>query len=166
MNMSFKKRISELVVTGFFTGYVPWMPGTLGTLIGVVLYILLSPHAVLFYLFIPLMIILSVPLSGYAEKHIFKEKASQHIVVDEILGYLVTMVTFSFDGSLESWKYLTMGFILFRVFDIWKPYPIKKSRNLEGGVGIVMDDILAAVYANLFLQFLRLNPSLLPSFLR
>jgi phosphatidylglycerophosphatase A len=95
-------------------------------------------------------------VSDYAEKHIFKIKDAPHIVIDETVGFLIAMTSFTFDRSLESIKYLVIGFILFRAFDIFKPYPIKDSQKIEGGFGIVIDDFLAAVYTNLFLQFLRI----------
>ncbi len=157
-----KHKISEFLVTGFFTGYFPFIPGTFGALIGVVIYIFTSNIPWLYYSLVPLLLIGSVALSDYALKHIFKDKYSPHIVVDEIVGYLVTMISFPFDGSLESYKYMIMGFLLFRLFDIWKPYPIKKTLNMDGGMGIVLGDVLAAIYANLFLQFLRINPQFFP----
>lgn len=149
------KKLKEFVVTGFFIGYIPFMPGTFGTLLGVGIFILVSPIPAIYYSLIVALLVISIPLSDYAEKHIFKQKNSPHIVIDEILGYLVAMVSFSFDGSLESIKYIVIGFGLFRLFDIWKPYPIRKSLHLEHGLGVVVPDILAAIYTNLFLQFLR-----------
>lgn len=159
---SFKSRLGEFLVTGFFTGYFPVFPGTIGALVGVAIYILLSPHTLAYYLLLPLLVTAAIALSDYAIKHIFKGKDSPHIVIDEIVGFLVTMISFPFDGSLDSYKYLVIGFILFRLFDIWKPYPISRTKSMEGGVGIVLGDILAAVYANLFLQFIRINPRFFP----
>ncbi len=159
---TFGHKIGEFLVTGFFTGYFPFFPGTIGALVGVAIYMLLSPYVLFYYLSLPLLVIAAVALSDYAEKHIFKEKGSPHIVIDEIVGFMITMISFPFDGSIESYKYLVIGFILFRLFDIWKPYPIAHTKKLEGGVGIVLGDILAAVYANLFLQFIRINPRFFP----
>ena len=157
---NFLKKIKEFIVTGFFTGYIPFMPGTFGTLVGVVIYILFSQFNLFYYIFIGFLLTISIPLTDYAEKHIFKEKDPQRIVLDEVVGYLIAMVSFRFDGSLDSIRYMVIGFILFRVFDIWKPYPIKASQKLNGGLAVVIDDVLAAVYTNLFLQFLRINHNL------
>jgi phosphatidylglycerophosphatase A len=149
--------VREFIVTGFFTGYIPVMPGTFGTLVGVLIYVLLSKFGFFYYALIAVLLIMSVPLTDYAEKHIFHEKDSRRIVLDEVVGFLIAMVSFPFDGSLDSIRFLVIGFLLFRLFDIWKPYPIRDSQNLHGGFAVVIDDVLAAVYTNLFLQFLRLN---------
>jgi len=151
------KKIKEMVATSFFVGYSPFMPGTMGTLVGVALYIFLSTFTIYFYiLVIAVLLVIAVWVSDYAEKHIFKIKDAPHIVIDETVGFLIAMTSFTFDRSLESIKYLVIGFILFRAFDIFKPYPIRDSQKIEGGFGIVIDDFLAAVYTNLFLQFLRI----------
>lgn len=152
----FLHKIQEFIATGFFIGYIPFAPGTFGTLIGVAIYIFLSPVPVVYYPLILLLLVGAVPLSDYAEKHVFKVKDSPHIVIDEVVGFLITMISFHFTPDLSGIKYLVFGFGFFRLFDIWKPYPIKKSQKLEGGLGIVIDDVLAGVYANLFMQFIRL----------
>lgn len=157
MDKTVGKKLKEMAATSFFVGYFPFMPGTMGTFVGVALYILLSSLTIYFYILaIAVLLVLAVWVSDYAEKHIFKIKDAPHIVIDETVGFLIAMTSFTFDRSLESIKYLVIGFILFRVFDIWKPYPIKDSQKIEGGFGIVIDDFLAAVYTNLFLQFLRI----------
>jgi phosphatidylglycerophosphatase A len=157
MGKAVGKKIKEMVATSFFVGYFPFMPGTMGTLVGAVLYVLLSALNIYYYILaIAVLLVLAVWVSDYAEKHIFKIKDAPHIVIDETVGFLIAMTSFTFDRSLESVKYLVIGFILFRVFDILKPYPIKDSQKIEGGFGIVIDDVLAAVYTNLFLQFLRI----------
>jgi phosphatidylglycerophosphatase A len=156
------RKIKEFIVTGFFTGYIPFMPGVFGTLIGVVIYVFVSPHPVFYYILLIALIIIAIPLSDYAERVMFKEKNCKYIVIDEIVGYLVAMVSFHFDGGIDSIRYMVIGFLLFRLFDVWKPYIIRKSMKLEGGIGIVFDDILAGVVTNLFLQFLRLiGPSII-----
>lgn len=148
--------LKEILATGLFSGYIPVMPGTMGTLVGVLVYILLSPLAAVYYLALILLIIVAVRVSDYAEKHIFRVKDAPHIVIDEIVGFLLAMTSFPFQPTIDSIKYLVIGFVLFRVLDIWKPYPIRQSQKLEGGLGVVMDDLLAGVYTNLFLQFLRI----------
>lgn len=153
-----KHTVQEFLVTGFFTGYLPIIPGTFGTLIGVLIYVLLSPYSLVYYIVLVVFVLLSVKLSEYAVKHIFKNKRSPHIVIDEMTGFMVAMISFPFiKGDLDSIRYLAFGFILFRLFDIWKPV---NSLKLKGGVGIVLNDLMAGVFTNLFLQFLRFSPHL------
>ncbi len=152
---NFNKKLNELIATVFFTGYSPFMPGTVGTLAGVIIYVLFSRFFPIYNIALILLIIISVRVSDYAEKNIFKSKDSSHIVIDEVIGYLISMISFEFSGSVESIKFMVVGFILFRIFDIWKPYPIKQSQKLEGGLGVVIDDLMAGIYTNLLLQFLR-----------
>lgn len=148
--------IKEFLVTGFFTGYIPFLPGTFGTLIGVAIYVMVSQYFVAYYIILVVLIVTAVPLSGFAEKKIFNKKNSPHIVIDEIAGFMLAMTTFPFwYGSFESLRYLVIGFVLFRLFDAWKLYPARHFDKLKGGYRIVADDLLAAIYTNLFLQFLR-----------
>jgi phosphatidylglycerophosphatase A len=159
MKHRFTRFIREMIATGFYTGYIPFMPGTFGTLIGVIIYIFLSRFDIFYYILVILLIVVAVFVSDYAEKKIFKKKDAQYIVIDEVVGFLIAMVSFQFDFTLESVRFIVIGFVLFRAFDIWKPYPINKVQELEGGLGIVIDDLLAGVFTNLFLQFLRFNGS-------
>lgn len=149
-------RVKEFLVTGFFTGYIPFLPGTIGTLVGLGIYITLSSSPIVYYLIVILLIVISVPLADFAEKRIFQQKNSPHIVIDEIVGFQIAMVSFKFTSDYDSLMFLVIGFVLFRLFDSWKPYPIHKLKNLEGGIGIIFDDIMAGVYTNLFLQFFRI----------
>jgi phosphatidylglycerophosphatase A len=164
----FFKKLREFLVTGFFIGYIPFFPGMFGTLMGAGIYVLLSEFAYVYYPVTALLLIIAFPLSDYAEKHIFKETNSPHIVIDEIVGFMVAMTSFPFIAkwggpvdsvTLSSIKFLVIGIILFRVFDSWKPFPIKRALNIGGGAGIVLDDLIAAVYTNIMLQFLRIFDS-------
>ena len=136
------------LATGCYVGYIPLAPGTLGSLMGIPLLWLLSklafPFSVLAMFFF---ILLSLWIGGEAEK-IFNQKDSPCIVIDEIAGMLVTfaMVPWSMQNIL-------IGFILFRGFDIAKPFPIPLiEKKLHGGLGVVMDDIMAGIYANVILR--------------
>jgi phosphatidylglycerophosphatase A len=147
--------INRVLSTGFFTGYFPVMPGTVGTLVGVAIYIFLSPFPALYALFLIPFLVLSVAVSDYAEKKIFRVKDPSRVVIDEIAGFLVAMTGFSFRFTWESFFYMAVGFTVFRMLDILKPFPIRQSQKLEGGLGIVLDDVLAGLFTNLALQFLR-----------
>ena len=136
------------LATGCYVGYIPFAPGTFGSLMGIPLVWLLSklasPFSVLTMFFF---ILLSLWIGGEAEK-IFNQKDSGCIVIDEIAGMLVTFAMIPW-----SMQNLLIGFILFRVFDIAKPFPSPLiEKNLKGGLGVVMDDIVAGVYANVVLR--------------
>lgn len=143
-----------LFATGFYSGLSPVMPGTCGTAVGLILFVLLSGYSQFHPLLTALFIILGTVSSDYVEKKVFKVKDHQSVVIDEIAGYWITMTAFSFDGSLQSWITALTGFVLFRVFDIVKPFPIRASQKLKGGLGIMIDDIIAGVFANLALRLL------------
>lgn len=144
-----KKGIAKLIATFFYVGYFPYAPGTLGTLAAVPLYYLVSRLPYYFYIpFTLIFIILSVWAAGVTED-IFGEKDPGLIVADEVSGYLVTMILIPF--SLTN---LVIGFFLFRLFDIVKPPPARRAEKLAGGLGVVTDDLMSGVYANIVLQII------------
>jgi len=144
----------KFLVTGFYSGYVPVLKGTCGTLVGVSLYILLAPfHYILLSLTL-LITVYGVVLSQWAENY-FQEKDSQKIVIDEIAGYLITMANIkpAFPVySLNFFILVTTGFLLFRLFDGLKPFYIRRIQKMPGGWGVMLDDILAGLYSNLALN--------------
>ncbi len=148
-----KTFFKKLFVTGFFSGYSPVMPGTMGTIVGVFIYLLLYQYNYILYPLIIVLFIYGVKLSDWAEKY-FKEKDSKKIVIDEIVGYLISManikIVFNIHNS-KTWWVVFGGFILFRFFDIVKPFYINQLQNIKGGLGVMMDDVLAGVYTNLVL---------------
>jgi phosphatidylglycerophosphatase A len=154
-----------LVVTTFGVGYLPLMPGTYGSAIGVGIYLFFAwfeesvsksfgtddwsnsqttawVHAINLILFL-LFCLLGIWAANRATV-LFKDKDPQQAVVDEVIGQLIT---FLFVPFLVSWHFVLAGFLLFRLFDIWKPYPIDSLQNLPAGIGVCADDILAGVYA-------------------
>lgn len=139
-----------LFATGGYVGHIPVASGTFGTLVAVPLCFLLSllgPFQGM--LFIVLFVGFAVWIAGEAEK-VFEQKDSRLIVIDEMAGFLVTLF-------LIPWgtKTLVAGFLLFRLMDIAKPFPIRKlETTLPGGWGVVGDDVLAGVYANVVLRVL------------
>lgn len=151
-------RIVELVVkflaTGGLVGYLPFARGTFGTLIGVAIFILLSSYTVVFYALIVILTIIAFPISNYAEKEIFKSKDSNYIVIDEVVGYLISTVGFTFSFSPHGITILILTFIIFRIFDIFKPYPIVHIQSLGEGAGVVLDDIFAGVMTNILVRIL------------
>jgi len=133
----------HFLALGFGCGLLPKAPGTYGTLAAIPLYLLLAPTSVSTYLAIVIiMSIAGVYICGKAA-----EDAGVHdhgaIVWDEIVGFLITMILVPL-----TWQSVVVGFILFRVFDIFKPWPISfVDKNLHGGLGIMVDDILAGLAA-------------------
>lgn len=140
------RRVVTFVATGAYAGYSPIAPGTAGTLVGILLFVLLSSLDIIYiYSFTVLgILVLACFVSGRAEQ-ILGQRDSPHIVIDEVLGYLVTMFQFS-----ATWRNIFLGFLLFRFFDITKPFPIRLIQlRLSGGYGVVLDDVMAGIYANL-----------------
>jgi phosphatidylglycerophosphatase A len=148
-----KERLSILISSFFYLGYSPVAPGTVGTLGAVILFYVISGFSNLFYLFfIIALIIFSVWVSEIARIRLGGSDPSS-IVIDEVCGFLVTMILIP-----PSMINIAMGFLLFRFFDILKPPPIRRSEKLSGGMGIVADDVLAGIYANILLQiFVRVS---------
>ncbi len=137
-----------LLATGFYTGYAPVVPGTFGTLVGIPAAFLLSwlrPGAAAVVLVV--LIAVSCWIADRAEG-IYGMKDPNDIVIDEVVGYMVTVWALPF-----TWVTVVAGFVLFRVLDILKPFPIRKVEGwIPGGAGVVMDDVLAGIYGWIILQ--------------
>ena len=152
------KHFIILLATGFGAGYAPFAPGTSGTLVAIPVYYFLSNiSSPIYEITLIGFFFLSVWISENAEIFLGK-KDDQRIVLDEMMGFLVTMLWVPKTAIL-----ILVGFFLFRFFDILKPFPIRRlEKNLKGGYGVVLDDVLAGVYANIVLQvityFFTLSP--------
>ncbi len=138
-----------MIATLGYLGYLPYAPGTVGSLAALLLIILFRPSdPVLLLIFLPVFIIGTISADN-VERVLGKD--SPHIIIDEFCGFLLSVFLLPM-----RWPYLISAFILFRFFDILKPPPIKKiERGLRGGTAIVLDDIIAAIYANLCIQLWR-----------
>ncbi len=167
---SFKDKFILFWVTGFGTGYSPIAPGTTGTVSGIIIFMILGFYPYTEYKFLQLLIYLLVTTlllvfgirwSTIAERDYFKKKDAGQIVIDEMVGYLVTMA-----GCLGSFHsghvyttpllYIIIGFFVFRFFDIIKVYPGKMIEKWEGGTGIMFDDVVAGLYGFVTIQLLQL----------
>jgi phosphatidylglycerophosphatase A len=124
-------------------GFVPATPGTFGTLAGPPVFWYLSRFSPAVYLFLTAALFLvGVAVSDRAER-ILGRPDDPRVVIDEVVGYLVTMTAM----PPTAWTML-LGFMLFRVFDIAKPWPCRAlDRRVHGGLGIMIDDVMAGVYA-------------------
>lgn len=152
--------LKRVVATGCYTGYLPFAPGTFGTLLGVGIYFLLSPTPWLYYPCLVLFMAGGWYSAEYYEREIARESNPRSVVIDEVVGYMVAMISFPFIAAspLSSIKYMLLGFLIFRIFDIWKPYPVSYFGDLSGAKGIMLGDVMAGIYTNLFLQFIRWEP--------
>jgi phosphatidylglycerophosphatase A len=162
----------SLAVTTFGVGYLPLAPGTWGSAVGVAIYLLFRwfeanistitglkgwtdaqltawIHVGNLFVFL-LFCLLGIWAANRATK-LFKHKDPSQAVVDEVMGQLIVFLFVPFDIS---WKLILAGFLLFRLFDIWKPYPIDSLQNLPAGIGVCADDILAGVYGGVCLSLI------------
>ena len=156
-------RLILWLAQGFCVGKIPVAPGTFGSVVGLIwFWILLLPKSPLVFLIGTVAgIFLSVWLCGAGEK-ILKQRDPGSIVMDEIIAIPICFgswlaILFFQKGVWPGPEYfftgknlwMTLGvFVLFRLFDVAKPWPVKQSQNLPGGWGVTMDDVLAAVYVN------------------
>jgi phosphatidylglycerophosphatase A len=147
-------RIALLVATGLGVGYCPVAPGTVGSFLGIILILLLSRIGLiggprlLFHLLVVTIITGAGIWAASRSEVIFKRKDPPQVVVDEIVGQLLT---FGLIFKNPRFILLLMGFAFFRLFDIVKPFPIRKLEKVPLGFGIVLDDLAAGFYASLII---------------
>lgn len=162
----------SLAVTTFGVGYLPLAPGTWGSAVGVLIYLAAAwfEATVGIYFFekgwqleqisawvhaINLIVFVGFCLLGIWAANratvLFKDKDPSQAVVDEVIGQIIVFLFVPF--GLD-WKFILAGFLLFRLFDIWKPYPIDSLQNLPAGIGVCADDILAGVYGGVCLSLI------------
>jgi len=151
------KHFILLLANGLGVGYSPIAPGTLGTLVAIPIYYFLSEISFpLYEITLAGFFFLAVWISEKAEA-IFGKKDDQKIVIDEMMGFFITMLWVP-----KTVLFVIIGFILFRFFDIVKLPPIRLVEKARGGYGVVLDDVIAGVYANILLQLISLTLSLSP----
>ena len=145
------KRFSEIVATCFYVGYAPVVPATFGAAVGAVVFWLLMPDVAWVQAVVTLALMaLAIYTSGIAEKRYGHD--ARPIVIDEVAGMFVSLCFLPTAGGRLPFSILLGAFILFRVFDIAKPYPARSFQEFRGGWGITMDDVAAGVYANLCMR--------------
>jgi len=140
----------QLLALGFGSGLAPKAPGTFGTLAAIPLYLLLSQLAALPYaILVIIMTIAGFYICGKAAEDVGVHDHPA-IVWDEFVGFFITMFMIP-----VSWQSILVGFILFRFFDIVKPWPISfVDKKVAGGFGIMIDDVLAGCFALIIMQFI------------
>jgi len=148
--MNLKEKSVMFLATGCFTGNIPFAPGTFGTMLGLPLCFLLSKIELPITIIGTLLFISFAIWIAHAAMRILKKNDPGCIVIDEIAGLMVTLGGIHFTIISAA-----AGFLIFRFFDILKPFPIRfLERNLSGGFGVVMDDVAAGIYGNLVLRII------------
>ena len=145
------KKPSHFIAFGFGVGALPFAPGTFGTLIAIPFYLALRLLPSGGYLAaVILIMIASMWLCSKVSRDINVHDHSG-MCLDEIVGYLVTMY-----NAPHGFIWIALGFLLFRLFDIWKPQPIRYiDEKMKGGIGMILDDVLAGIYSLILLHILR-----------
>ncbi len=146
------KKLSVFIATFFYTGYFPVAPGTFASLITAGIYLILSSRMVgatqttLWIIAVGTSLV-SIVFSDIAERVLGHDDG--RIVIDEVCGYLVATLMLP-----QTILTAALAFVLFRFFDIVKPFPVKQLQKLTGGMGITADDLMAGTISNIILQIL------------
>jgi phosphatidylglycerophosphatase A len=143
-------RLAVTIATWFGCGYFPWGPGTVGSLAAIGIAVLLHRYlgsGRLTILILTLFLLLPAIWSATRTARLVGKEDPGLVVVDEVVGQWVTLL----GAAVLEWKSWIAALVLFRLFDIWKPWPVRSLERLPGGVGIVTDDLAAGIYAALIL---------------
>jgi phosphatidylglycerophosphatase A len=144
-------RVAVLISTVGYVGYVPFAPGTFGSAAGLVVYAAIAWTGSPFVEVAAILAVFTVGVwAGTIAERYFGGVDPGPVVIDEVLGMLVTLAFLPI-----GWSGAVAGFILFRVFDVIKPFPAGRLERLHGGLGVMADDAMAAVYANIALRAAR-----------
>lgn len=147
------KLFSKIIATSFGVGYAPVAPGTAGAVLASAVAYLVQPYLsyTYFQYLLLILIVLGTILGIIATNNLEDEwgKDPSKIVMDESVGQWITYLFIPF--GLTN---ILLGLLLFRIFDIWKPLIIGRAEKLPGGIGVMADDILAGIFANVVLQIL------------
>ena len=141
-----------MYITFFGIGYIPIASGTFGSMAGIILgYIIYLIEFNLFYILIPILFILGIISSNIYEKQT-NIKDSSIIVIDEVVGQLISMMFFMHNNFL-----VILSFFIFRFFDILKPWPASYIDNkIKGGMGVMLDDVIASIYTIFTIYIIQL----------
>ena len=153
-----RRKLHHWIAFGFGSGLAPKAPGTFGTLAAIPVYLLMSALTWPYYLaLVVLFTVIGIWVCDRTARELGAKDPSA-IVWDEFVGFFITMLAVPSALLTEphGWIWILAGFLAFRLFDIWKPWPIRViDERVEGGLGIMLDDILAGVMAALILLVLR-----------
>lgn len=151
-----KDKLIKFIISGFYTGYFPFASGTVGTLAAVAVFFICGSNFIFRVIILLLFTILGFIFAGNGQR-LWNEKDSSKIVIDEISGYLLTVLLIQSPLYGGNWSYMIIAFILFRIFDVLKPFPIRKSESIPGSAGIMVDDLIAGFYSMIILEIIKLS---------
>jgi phosphatidylglycerophosphatase A len=143
-------RVAVAIATCFGCGYFPWGPGTVGSLAALIIAVLLHAYAGAnrpALLIATLLLLAPAIWASTRTARLLDRKDPSIVVIDEVLGQWVTLL----GATALRWKSFCAAFLLFRLFDIWKPWPVRNLEKLPEGIGIVVDDLAAGIYGALIL---------------
>jgi len=142
--------VALALATVFGVGYIPIAPGTFGSLAGLLLWVLLPQSPIAQLLAIVMLFVAGSWSGSIAERHFGRTDPGQ-VVIDEVMGMLITLFL-----NPVGWRGATVAFFVFRAADVVKPYPANQLEKLPGGIGVMADDGMAAVYANVAVRAMLL----------
>ncbi|MDZ7363157.1 MAG: phosphatidylglycerophosphatase A [candidate division KSB1 bacterium] len=146
--------VPRVLATAGFIGYSPVAPGTMGSLAAALVFFLVRSYLSTWPFAAGLLILFALAIWSSQQMVARESRDSgkidpQEIVIDEVAGMMVTLAFVPLNL-----KTIGLGFLLFRIFDVTKPFPARRAEKLPGGWGIVMDDVVAGIYANVVLRFI------------
>lgn len=147
---SFFSRVPLLLATGFHLGRIPYAPGTVGSLAALLVFIPLRHLPWTFHLSLVALLFSVGTYAADRAKVTLSAEDPSIVIIDEIVGCWVALL--AIPPRLVP---LVCAFALFRLFDIWKPFPAERAESLPGGWGIMLDDVVAGIYANLSVRLLQ-----------
>ena len=140
------KSLIKILSTFFYVGYLPLIPGTFGSLAGIAVFYLVRVNPITLVSLTVILIGIGFFVSGKTEQ-VMQKKDPSCVVIDEVCGMLLSLLFIPYDIRL-----VIAAFFLFRILDTLKPFPIGRLERLEGGLGIMCDDLAAGIYTNIVLQ--------------
>ena len=148
------KNVLALTIATCGVGYLPLMPGTFGSLLGIAFFVLLARVSAAVVLITILIVTFVGIWAGTRTEELIGRKDPGRVVVDEVAGQLIALFPLTFFASWST-AAVIVSFILFRFFDIVKPYPADRLQALDGGMGIMCDDLVAGVYAGVITAIVK-----------
>ena len=141
--------LSKAIATLFGAGYIKYAPGTIGSILTVLIWLLIYTAFGQIY-FLGLFIILTLSSYYFIKKYlsVYNKKDPQEIIIDEFIGISLPLL---FVSSYQSYFEILLVFVSFRIFDIFKIYPVNKAEMLDGPIGIILDDVIAGIYTLIIL---------------
>ena len=140
------KNLALIFATFLGVGFFPLAPGTAATIAGIGLVFLLQFSLFYYVMVLMILLVIAIPVCSYLEKQIGR-KDPGILVIDEVVGIMIALIGLPLD-----WRFVIVGFFLFRAFDMFKIYPINRLEALPGGLGIMLDDVMAGLYTNIVLH--------------